>query len=59
MVVDYKLIYEQISTKKMCQLGYGRGALTHVRVIYTPLHPILYSKTGVYRGIHHLIIFAL
>ena len=25
----------------------------------TPLHPILYSKSGVYRGIHYFLIFAL
>ena len=32
--------------------------MEHARVIYTPLHPLLYSKTEVYRGIH-LLIFAL
>ena len=32
----------------------------HVRVMYTPLHPtFIYSKTGVYRGIHFFLIFAL
>ena len=30
-----------------------------VRVMNTPLHPTLYSKTGVYRGIHFFLIFAL
>ena len=31
----------------------------HVRVMYTPLHPTLYSKTGVNWGIHYFLIFAL
>ena len=30
----------------------------HVRVIYIPLHPLLYSKSVVYRGIHYFLIFA-
>ena len=32
--------------------------LTHPCNVY-PLQPILYSKTGVYRGIHYFPIFAL
>ena len=27
--------------------------------MYTPLHPLFYSKTGVYRGIPYFLIFAL
>ena len=30
-----------------------------VRVMNTPYTPVLYSKTGVYRGIHFFLIFAL
>ena len=26
--------------------------------MYTPLHPLLYSKIGVYRGKHYFLIFA-
>ena len=28
-------------------------------VLYPPYTPLLYSKTGVYRGIHYFLIFAL
>ena len=28
-------------------------------MFYTPLHSILYNKTGVYRGLHYFLIFAL
>ena len=31
----------------------------HVRVMYNPLAPHFYSKTGVYRGVHHILSFAL
>ena len=31
----------------------------HVPAMYTPLNPILYSKTGVSRGIPIFLIFAL
>ena len=31
----------------------------HVRVMYTPLHPTLYSKTGVNRVKHYFLSFAL
>ena len=31
----------------------------HFRVIYTPYTPLLYSKTGIYRGIHYFLIFTL
>ena len=31
----------------------------HVRVMYTRLHPTFIYKTGVYRGIHFFLIFAL
>ena len=30
-----------------------------VRVMKTPLHPTYIDKTGVYRGLHYFIIFAL
>ena len=30
----------------------------HVRVMYTPYTPLLYSNTGVCRGIHIFLIFA-
>ena len=32
--------------------------ITKTSVTNTPLHPILYSKTGVYRGIYYFLIFA-
>ena len=38
---------------------YLSSSRKQVRVMKTPLHPLLYSKTGVYRGIHYLLIFAL
>ena len=31
----------------------------HVREMYTPYTPLLYSETGVYRGIHYFLIFVL
>ena len=34
-------------------------SLKLVRVMKTPYIPLLYSKTGVYRGIHYFLIFAL
>ena len=30
-----------------------------VRVTNTPYTPLLFSKTGVYKGIHYFLIFAL
>ena len=29
----------------------------HAYIILTPLNPLLYSKTGVYRGIHYFSYF--
>ena len=45
--------------------GYDFKAISRLLVRLTflrkvvPLHPILYSETGVYRGIHYFILFLL
>ena len=36
-----------------------RPSRKRVRVKKTPYTPLVYSKTGVYRGIHYFLIFAL
>ena len=36
----------------------GRASRKHGYIILTPLIPLLYSKTGVYRGIHYFSYFA-
>ena len=60
------VIKMSIVTRKICfqleQLHTSAGGLHHANtpVQFTPLYtPLLYSKTGVYRGIHYFRIFAL
>ena len=43
-----------VNTHPWCLFHYGK----HVRVMYTPLNPILYSKTGVCRGPPIFLFFA-
>ena len=38
-------------------LSYLNPSRKHAYIILTPLNPILYSKTGVYRGIHYFSYF--
>ena len=38
--------------------GTNTASRKHAHVILTPLNPILYSKAGVYRGIHYFSYFA-
>ena len=40
-------------------VGDHLSSLKHAYVTLTPLNPYLYSKTGVYRGIHYLFLFLL
>ena len=39
--------------------NFNLSSCKHVRIMNTPYTPLLYSQTGVYRGIHFSLIFAL
>ena len=40
--------------------GFERGHQDNMSVCFIPPYtPLLYSKTGVYRGLHYFLIFAL
>ena len=41
----------------MCKLQTRKTSRKQVRVTNTPYTPLLYSITGVYRGVHFLFIF--
>ena len=44
---------------KMKSLIFSETSRKHAFIILTPLNPLLYSKTGVYRGIHTFFLFPL
>ena len=56
-------MYEQNAKKKMRgaeddnYIAYNKDV--HQNNMITPCTPLLYSETGVYRGIHYFLIFAL
>ena len=43
---------------RACSQNFQYTSGKHVRVMYTPRTPLLYSKTGVFRGIPIFLIFA-
>ena len=59
-------VFESISSSAAVEVGIGvlvaylltGTSCKHVRVLYTPLHPILYSRIGVYRGVYHFSYFS-
>ena len=47
LITSEALLIDNISSRK------------HSNIILTPLNPLLYSKTGVYRGINNFVLFLL
>ena len=42
---------------RLIHVGTVGASRKHTYIILTPLNPLLYSKTGVYRGIHYFSYF--
>ena len=55
-ILDFDAVQEEVLSSLECYIqNYQMAHCHHANMsVYTPL---LYSKTGVYRGIHYLLIF--
>ena len=63
-MITFKLLYEKQDFihcvfKTLNTTGYDLTSRKQVRVMKPPYTPILYSKTGVYRGMHFFLFFLL